>query len=447
MDPSCATTSIRPRRTNVIWLSVAVVIAAIVLMARRVEVRIVLLGAGVVLAVLAGTPLLVADTFTKAMVAAMVAPICASMGFAALIARTGCDRALIRVLVAPIRRVPILALPGGIIAAYVVNLAVPSQSSTAAALGPILVPLLRAGGVSAEVAGAALLLGASFGGDLLNPGAQDVQAIAGVTRADAARMSQLLVQSSIAGLLVAAVVFAWWSRRRSTAPLVEEPTVRDAEEPVQWLRAVVPIVPVALLLAAYSGWKPLDWLVSVPEGESWKPLGGALPVVRAMLIGALCAAVFAWRDVRELATTMFDGMGKAYGSIISLTITAQVFGAGIGASGIAAALLVLSEGSGALGALSAAFPWGLSMLSGSGSGPILAFAQAFLAPLGNDARVTDYAALACAGGAFGRTLSPVSAVTVYCAGLVGVSPVQLVKTVAVPLLVGAAVMIGMIVVS
>ena len=34
------------------------------------------------------------------------------------------------------------ALPGAILAAYLVNLAVPSQSSTAAALGPILVPLL-----------------------------------------------------------------------------------------------------------------------------------------------------------------------------------------------------------------------------------------------------------------------------------------------------------------
>jgi C4-dicarboxylate transporter, DcuC family len=429
----------------VLWLSVVVVLIAIWMMARRVEVRLVLLGAGMVLAFLAGTPLLVADTFTRAMVASMVAPICASMGFAAIIARTGCDRALIRVLLAPIRRVPLLALPGGIVAAYVVNLAVPSQASTAAALGPILIPLLRAGGVSAGVAGAALLLGASFGGDLLNPGAQDVQAVAGATQADAAMLSQLLVRSSVVGLIVAAIAFAWSTRGRASEPVPQ--VVADAleSEPVQWLRALVPLVPVSLLLAAYAGVVPLAWVIRVPEGDAWKPLAGALPVVRAMLIGSLLAALFAWREIRELATTMFDGMGKAYGSIISLTITAQVFGAGIAASGIAGALLAASASSGALGVLSAAFPWGLSMLSGSGSGPILAFAQAFLAPLGSDARVTEYAALACVGGAFGRTLSPVSAVTVYCAGLAGISPVQLVRTVALPLLVGAAVTIGLIV--
>jgi C4-dicarboxylate transporter, DcuC family len=429
----------------VLWLSVVVVLIAIWMMARRVEVRLVLLGAGMVLAFLAGTPLLVADTFTRAMVASMVAPICASMGFAAIIARTGCDRALIRVLLAPIRRVPLLALPGGIVAAYVVNLAVPSQASTAAALGPILIPLLRAGGVSAGVAGAALLLGASFGGDLLNPGAQDVQAVAGATQADAAMLSQLLVRSSVVGLIVAAIAFAWSTRGRASEPVPQVVADSLESEPVQWLRALVPLVPVSLLLAAYAGVVPLAWVIRVPEGDAWKPLAGALPVVRAMLIGSLLAALFAWREIRELATTMFDGMGKAYGSIISLTITAQVFGAGIAASGIAGALLAASASSGALGVLSAAFPWGLSMLSGSGSGPILAFAQAFLAPLGSDARVTEYAALACVGGAFGRTLSPVSAVTVYCAGLAGISPVQLVRTVALPLLVGAAVTIGLIV--
>jgi C4-dicarboxylate transporter, DcuC family len=436
-----------------LWLSLLVVAGAIWLMARRVEVRVVLLGAGLALAVLAGTPLLVADTFTKAMVAAMVAPICASMGFAAVLARTGCDRALVRLLLAPIRRVPMLALPGGIIAAYLVNLAVPSQASTAAALGPILVPLLRAGGVSALAAGAALLLGASFGGDLLNPGAQDIQAVAGATRADAARLSRLLVPASISGLLAAALVFPWWMQRLRDRERTDDTTGAQSVDPVshdaplQLGRALVPLVPVVLLLAAYAGWGPLAWLLAVPDGESWKPLSGALPVVRAMLIGSALAACFAWREISALATSLFDGMGRAYGSIISLTITAQVFGAGIAASGIAGALLAISAGSGALGVLSAAFPWGLSLLSGSGSGPILAFAQAFLAPLGDDPRVTEYAALACVGGAFGRTLSPVSAVTVYVAGLAGVNPVQLVKTVAVPLLIGATVTIAVIAVG
>src|SRR5688572_1800521 len=124
-------------------LAAALVIAgAILLMVRRVDVRLVLLGAGLAMGLLAAQPLAIADTFTAAMVTAMVAPICASMGFAALMNATGCDRHLVHALLAPVRRLPWLVVPGGILAAYLVNMAVPSQASTAAALGPILVPLL-----------------------------------------------------------------------------------------------------------------------------------------------------------------------------------------------------------------------------------------------------------------------------------------------------------------
>src|SRR3954454_13335864 len=150
-------------------------------MGRRVEVRLILLGSGLAMAVVAGRPLAIADTFARGMVAAMVAPICASMGFAALLSATGCDRHLVHLLLSPLRRARWAVVPGGIAAAYLVNLAVPSQTSTAAALGPVLIPLLVATGTRAEVAGAALVLGASFGGDLLNPGCQDVQGVAAAT--------------------------------------------------------------------------------------------------------------------------------------------------------------------------------------------------------------------------------------------------------------------------
>jgi len=135
-----------------------IIAAAIYLMVRRVDVRLVLLGAGLAMALLAGQPLAIADTFTRAMVTAMVAPICAAMGFAALMHATGCDRHLVHALLAPMRRLEWLVLPGGILSAYLVNVAVPSQGATAAALGPILIPLLLASGRTPTVAGAALVL-------------------------------------------------------------------------------------------------------------------------------------------------------------------------------------------------------------------------------------------------------------------------------------------------
>lgn len=438
-----------------IWAALLIVLGAVVLMARRVEVRLVLLGAGLALCALAGKPLLLADTFAKGMVAAMVAPICAAMGFAAVLRATGCDRDLVGLLVTPLRRVRWLALPGGILVAYAVNLAIPSQASTAATLGPILVPLLVASGYTPTVAGAALILGASFGGDLLNPGAQDIQAISGVTGIPGTAISVRVVPASLAGIAVAVLTFTLLqSRRQPEAPpeqVEEAESAPDIPEEVDTapealperphlLRALVPLVPVALLLLGYGGVPWLGWLIIPPDGADWKPLTNALPVVRAMLLGTILAALTRWRDFPALVRSLFEGMGDAYASIISLTITAQCFGAGVAASGLGTALLDIASRTGALAILAAGFPWALAALSGSGSGPVLTFAQTFLA--GNTAIVpgaATLAALACLGGAFGRTLSPVSAVVVYTSGLVGVSPIQVVKTLLPALLAGALV--------
>lgn len=437
----------------ILLLSLVVVAAAVYLMVRRVEVRLILLAAGLLLGLLAGQPLLMFDTFTRAMVAGMVAPICAAMGFAAIVSATGCDRHLVHLLLGPIRRARLLMLPGGILAAYLVNMAVSSQTSTAAAIGPILVPLLLAAGHSRAVAGAALLLGASFGGDLLNPGAQDVVAIASVANVSAAALSSRVIPASLAGAFVASLAFALLNRRNGNghgngngddglpgALHAGADLAQDHETfRVRPSYAFVPMAPIVLLLLAYAGVPGLGFLIRPPAGEDWQPLAGALPIVRAMLIGVILALVVARKDVQQLTKEMFKGIGEAYGTIISLTITAQCFGAGVAAVGLSARLIELARAFGFLSVLAAGFPWALAVLSGSGSGPILTFAQTFLPGLHAADDGTRLAALACFGGAFGRTMSPVAAVVVYCSGLVGVSPIALVKRLAPALAAGALV--------
>lgn len=460
-----------------VYLALPVIAAAIVLMVRRVEVRLVLLGAGLVLALLAGQPLLVADTFTRAMINPMVAPICAAMGFAAVMAATGCDRHLVHLLLAPVRRVRYLVVPGGILVAYLVNMAVPSQTSTAAALGPILVPLLLASGYSAEVAGAALILGASYGGDLLNPGSQDVQAVAGVAGLSASALSARVIPASIAGALTAALVFPLLNRLSRTpadgpVPAVSSGPVAHAtsngpvsgvlglgaartlspdegvDERIDYVRAVIPLVPIALLLLAYGGFPPMAWLVDPgPLANGSAGLANALPVVRAMLIGSLLAAAVGWRELSAMARSLFEGMGNAYAGIISLTITAQCFGAGIAAVGVSEALLGFAAATGSMALLAGAFPWALAALSGSGSGPVLAFAQAFLSHVDPSHDPVTLGAVSCFAGAFGRTMSPVAAVVVYSAGLVGLSPVTLVRRLLPALLAGAVITLSVVLVG
>jgi DcuC family C4-dicarboxylate transporter len=424
------------------WLrlgfAVAVLAGAVYLMARRWDVRLVLLGAGVALSLAAGAPLTIPDAFARAMVATMVGPICASMGFAAVLGATGCDRHLTRLLVAPLRRAGWALVPGGVLAAYLVNLAVPSQTSTAAAVGPVLIPLLLAAGVPAERAGAALLLGASFGGDLLNPGAQDVQSIAAATGLPAQAIHARVLPAGLAGALVAALLM----RGRPGAPLTPPPDA-PPEPPINVVKALIPLVPVTLLLLAYAGAPWLRWLVEMPDEEGWAGFEGALPVVRAVLIGAALALAVSFREVEELGRRYFAEMGSAYGSIIALTITAQCFGAGLAALGVGEALLGLTGGAPwALALLAVLFPWGLAVLSGSGSGPILTYAQTFLKGLAGHQDAAQLAALACLAGACGRTMSPAATVVLYCAGLVGASPLRLIRIALLPLLAGAFVALG-----
>ncbi len=432
-------------------MGLLVIAATVYLMVRRVEVRLVLLGAGLLMAVLAGKPLAVLDTFTRAMVTGMVAPICAAMGFAAVLSATGCDQHLVRLLVSPLHRFRWLVVPGGILAAYIVNTAVTSMASTAAAIGPILVPLMLRAGVGLHVSGAALILGASCGGDLLNPGAQDVQALASITHIPASDISMRVVPSSIAGMLVALSVFTLLNRSNSSSPRVDSgplvvptPPPGEAQEvpPLNLLKAIIPLVPIGLVLLAYflraqlDARSPLAWLLEGPpldsvdprDANEWRRLEGALPVVRAMLIGTLLAGAVGWREIQRLARSLFDGMGTAYGNIISLTITAQCFGAGIAAIGISAALLGLLSVSHFLAPFFAAMvPSTLAVLSGSGSGSVLAFGQSFLARAEAQHDVATLSAIACLAGAYGRTMSPVAAVVIYSAGLVGVSPMALVR--------------------
>lgn len=419
-----------------------VVVAAIVLIVLRYDTRLVLLAAGLGLSMLAGRPLLVADTFGRAMVAPMVAPICASMGFAAVLNATACDRHLVRLLLAPVRRAGVLTVPGGIVAAYFVNLAVTSQASVAAMLGPVLLPLLRASGLSPARAAAALVLGASFGGDLLNPAAQDVLALAGVTGVRADSVSARLIPAGLIGLPVAALVFAidrgWKGRRVPGLPDEVEPQP-ELDEPIDVVRAFVPLVPVVLLLAAYAGWSPLDWLRRVDTASIPESLAPSMPVVRSLLIGAALASVVGWRDLRSLSGSFFRGMGTGYAEVISLTIVAQCFGAGVAATGLGDSILRLTGGTGpALAAVSVASPWALATLSGSGSGPVLAFAEACLKPLGDRPDLSVLGALSCLGAAFGRTMSPVSAVVICAAGLSGATPISVVRALSPSLVAGAA---------
>jgi DcuC family C4-dicarboxylate transporter len=113
-------------------LGTAVIVFAVIAVARRVDVRLTLTLAGLVLGALAfQTPAIVQTFLLTLCNEQFVVPICTAMGFAYVLRHTGCDRHLVQLLAEPVRRVRLFAIPGAVLAGFVVNIPIISQTSTA----------------------------------------------------------------------------------------------------------------------------------------------------------------------------------------------------------------------------------------------------------------------------------------------------------------------------
>ena len=459
------------------WLALPVIAAAVVATLRGADVRLALFAAALGLGILAGDlPAVVREFLTTFSNEKFVVPICTSMGFAYVLKHTGCDQHLVRALVGPVRRVKPLLVPGVVGVGFLVNIPVVSQTSTAVCLGTVVIPLMRAAGFSAASTGAALLLGASVGGELLNPSAPELLTVKEKTGRDTREMLPDIAPLAFTMLGVSAAVLwatEWWRGRgeptsdvgrvESSRPAVLaktaglEDSTRPTEaidEPINPLKALVPLVPLALLFL--SG-PPLNlfhisqhWVVDAPPaaaGESPKidPRYSTRLTGLAMLVGVGAAAAAAPRRAAGCMRAFFDGAGYGFTHIIALIVIATSFGKGIDRVGLAQPL----------SAVIAAVPWLLHPLAGvvpclfafvCGSG--IATSQSLYGFFHDPALLfgedpVAVGALVSIGAAAGRTMSPVAAVVLMTATLTGTTAGQLVKRVAPPLVIALATVIGL----
>jgi C4-dicarboxylate transporter, DcuC family len=416
-----------------------------VLVLRGLDVRLVLFLGAVPLVLAAGRPASMVTKLASEMAnPATVVPICSAMGFAYVLRLTECDQHLVLLLVRPLRRMRVLLVPGGIAAGYFINTTIVSQAGTAAVLGPVLIPLLRAGGLSAAAAGAVLLLGSSMGGELFNPGAVEIAKLAQLTAKPASD-----VVAGIRGLdflSCGVILVAYWlmwrrlERRNgepaaAIAPANDQPAPPEQQERrLNFAKAAVPLLPILLLL--------VDSMAG--EYSVGRYLPGPARILAAILIGVVVAGLTSLGKSRGLAGAFFDGAGYAYTHIISLIVVASTFAAGVEMSGLIG-LLIRAINAWPESALVVApmASWFLAFVAGTGIAPAVAIMEFFVpaaGPLGLDplrlGAVTSLAAH------FGRTMSPAAAVVMVAARLSGAGPRELVRRVAGPLLIGLAVLIA-----
>jgi DcuC family C4-dicarboxylate transporter len=418
-------------------LILALVLAALY---RGYEVRLVLLTAALMLSALVSKTEVVVMTFFQGLVdASSIIPICSAMGFAFVLKAFGCDQHLVRALTIPILKVKWLMIPGTMLVGFVVNITIISQTSTALAVGTVLIPLLRSLGMQGVVIGSALLLGASIGGELLNPGAPELGTIAKKLGMNSSELVSMIAQVVFVHLAIAIGVF-WWMHRKHTR-LLEAP-VADQEQPLSWLSALVPVVPIFLLFLFGPPFNvftiPASWLVNASESASHY---GPRLIGLSMLVGCAAACLAVPSQASGVAKHFFEGAGYGYANIISLIVIAKCFSEGIKLCGITDLIGHLADAVPMLLLPLAAFlPCGLAFLSGSGIGATQGL-YPMLADVAIEQQVSPAQAgvLCCLGSAAGRTMSLVAAVNIMCSNLTQSKTIELSKRVALPLLAGLTV--------
>lgn len=394
-----------------------IVLVTIYFLVKQYETRMVLFISGLVMAILGGNPLAAFSAFAKSMTTGgLIEAICSVMGFAFVMKITECDKHLINLVASGLKKVRPILIPGAAIGTFCINIALPSAAGVAAAVGAIFIPILISAGVYPATAASAVYAG-TFG-SMLNPGLAHNPFVAkiakvGVMDVIAVHSTADIVSVVIGALSVTAVAFFLKEDRGYVAETANAPAEGVQFRP-NFIYALVPILPVLLLVLGAVGWVPLLKKLSVPA---------------AMLIGVIVGVLVTRKSPTVVTKAFFEGMGSAYGQILGIIIAAGVFVGGMQAIGLVKAFIGFLVTSTSVAKYAASVgPFVLAVISGSGDAAAFAFNQAVTphaAQFGMDP--VHLGSIATLTGALGRTMSPIAGACIICASIAAVNPMEVAK--------------------
>lgn len=409
-------------------VSAAVICCVVVyLLIKGHDARVVLIGAGIIMAIIGGTPMASLDAFAKSMTnKGLIQAICSCMGFAMVARFTGCDKHLINALASVISKVRPMLIPGVVLSTYLVNIAIPSAGGTAAAAGAIFIPLLMAAGVHPGMSAAAVKCGTY--GSMLNPGLAHNPFVADIAGCNVMDVIAFHFKANVASLAVAmvAITVIAYIMKEHKGYVAEGLEIEEGFK-INPLYALMPAFPIILLLLGATKVVPA-LKMSVPA---------------AMIIGAIVTLIVTRTKPNDICKAFFDGMGKGYGDIMSIIIAAGVFVSGLTATGLVKAFIDAMLNNPAIVKIcAAAGPFLLGVLTGSGDAATFAFNEA-ITPFAPDfgMSVVQMGSMATLGGTLGRTMSPIAGATIICAGFAGINPMEITKRNCIPMIL--ALVVGM----
>ena len=401
------------------WLGIAIIVATIYFLIKRYDARLVLLASGIIMACIAGTPMASLNAFAKNMTnGGLIEAVCSVMGFAMVMKYTECDKHLINSMAKGLSKFRPFLIPGVVLGTFAVNVALPSAAGTAAAAGAIFVPLMMSAGIHPAMAAAAVKCGTY--GSMLNPGLAHNPFVAKIAGVGVMDVIAFHYKANIASLIVAAILITLIAYYKNEHKGYKAEGL-EAEESfkVNFIYALMPILPIVILILGSTALIPV-FNMGVPQ---------------AMVIGALVALLVTRKNPVELSNAFFDGMGKAYGSILGIIISAGVFVTGMTAMGLVKAFTAAMLSNPAIVKICAAVgPFILGLVIGSGDAATFAFNEA-ITPHATDFGLSQVqmGSMATLGGTLGRTMSPIAGATIIVAGIAGVNPMEIAKRNCLPM--------------
>ncbi|WP_373779130.1 C4-dicarboxylate transporter DcuC [Glaesserella sp.] len=400
------------------------IIATIYLLIKKYETRTVLISIGLFMAIATLEPMSALDAFAKSMTSGgLIMAICSSMGFAYVMKYTQCDTHLVHLLTKPLGGLKFFLIPIAATITFFINIAIPSAAGCAAAVGATLIPVLKSSGVRPATAGAAILAG-TFG-SMMSPGSSHsamISEMSGltVTQVNLSHAPYTMIAGAIGivTLTILAIAFKDYGEQHRQAYLSENKNAEQHFTEVNILYAIAPLVPLIILVIGGTSLQQV-------QGLGWTKMG----VPQAMLIGAIYGILVTRISPTKITEEFFNGMGHAYANVLGIIISAGVFVAGLKATGaIDSAIEFLKHSNEFVRWGATIGPFLMGVITGSGDAAAIAFNTAVTphaVELGYDH--VNLGMAAAIAGAIGRTASPIAGVTIVCAGLAMVNPIEMVK--------------------
>ena len=355
--------------------------------------------------------------------------------FAKYMDHIGASTALVKLSIKPLQKLnsPYIVLALSYVIGQILNVFIPSASGLGVLLMVTVYPIVVSLGVSSLAATA--VIGTSACLDL-GPASGNAVLASKTAEMDAALyFANYQIPVAIATVIVITILHYFVNKKMDSKLEVAESKAdlesKEEDKQVPKFYAFLPIIPLLIIL-----------MFSPLTGSSIK-----IGVVEAMFMSITLSMIIEGIRRRAFKSTLaelkiiFTAMGSQFANVITLIVAGEFFALGLTKIGVISALIDSTKSTG-LGAqpmilVMTAIIVVSSILMGSGNAPFFAFAAlapAVAASVDLNPIVMLMPMQLSAGIA--RSVSPITAVIVAVAGISGVSPFDVVKRTAIPMLGG-----------